>query len=383
MTNSLIVQRWGDTVQAWHIAQIVHFDGWFVIEHNWRPLQTSVIRDGDIVTLRSGTEMTIHIDDQTQAQLIWPAQFILTSKEDKKDAYTMELIQWDFVSIQSLQEYTTQDIVLVSKDITVYQEKADTASHFQLLRKSEGHRIENKGANIRVIGQQFTDGIAIESSQTLSLAVNDITLIDEETQIARVLVQRDLSQTVAFVDVQEESKEERSISIDTLSSAFNADSAWVDEDIVSSVISTMTQEDKQVITQEQNSQLRGTLDSAFLIRDMQAIYIAYIQGDEQLLDRSVKSLQTKIANIYKAFDIDYNVKSESSLQSFEETTKTIWYLIDSLATWYYLPPRYSENLKTIIQWLQYISDQWFGLKDDATDNRDQLEKNIPNNLRFQ
>jgi hypothetical protein len=37
--------------------------------------------------------MVFHIDDQTKAQLIGPAQFIITTQQEKDDAYMIQLIQ--------------------------------------------------------------------------------------------------------------------------------------------------------------------------------------------------------------------------------------------------------------------------------------------------
>jgi len=68
--------------------------------------------------------MVFHIDDETKAQLIGPAQFILnTSGEAEDQSYTLQLLQGNFVEIQSLTETTTQDIAIIADDITVQQKK--------------------------------------------------------------------------------------------------------------------------------------------------------------------------------------------------------------------------------------------------------------------
>jgi hypothetical protein len=64
-------------------------------------------------------------------------------------------------------------------------------------------------------------------------------LIDNETQIARVLVQKNITQTVAFVDVENKSGVLDEVSVAALSQAFKSSDISVSEDIVSSVISTM------------------------------------------------------------------------------------------------------------------------------------------------
>jgi len=68
--------------------------------------------------------MIFHIDDQTKAQLIGPAQFVLNSKGEAQDqSYTLQLLQGNFVEIQSLTQSTTQDIAVIADDVIVKQEK--------------------------------------------------------------------------------------------------------------------------------------------------------------------------------------------------------------------------------------------------------------------
>jgi len=376
MTNSLIVQNAGDAVQASYIAQVVHFNGRFFIEHNGKPLQTSAIRDGDTVTLRAETELVFHIDEQTKAKLVWPAKFILSSHKDIADSYTIELIYGDFVEIQSLKDMTTQDIVLVSNDITVRQEKAEKASHFQLLAQWDSQRVENKGAKISVIHQKEDAGLetSLESRQTLTLAPNDITLIDNETQITTVLVQRDVSQTVAFVDVEDKVEKEDELSLDVLSSVFKTEEVQVDEDIVSEVDALTDTKDKIVITPEQNNALRGSLYKDFLLNDMQVLLQGYVDGDEAITQRSIASLQTKIVDIYISFWLTVPQR-QNETKEFSHTIQMIKQLVPQIETNYYIPPRYIHNIDMIVQSLEYIQKQEFWKQEN--------KPSLPSNLRFQ
>lgn len=176
---------------------------------------------------------------------------------------------------------------------------------------------------MRVVHTDTEQDIAISARQTLNVASNDITLIDQETQTARVLMQRDVTQTIAFVDIQEEKSEDKEISVDDLSSAFEATDVVVDEEVVSSVISTIDQDDKRVVSPEQNSQLRGSLHADTLSNDMQSIYKSYLQGDEQALAISMTNLNNTIASLHTAFDVAYTTPRESSVQSFVQTISTI------------------------------------------------------------
>ncbi len=377
MTNSLVVQNTTDSVQAWYIAQVVRFNGSFLIEHDGKPLQTSVIRDGDTVTLRPGTELIFHIDEQTKAKLVWPAKFILSTNKHLEDAYTIELLQGDFVEIQSLKDMTTQDIVLVTSDITVRQGKATQASHFQLSTQGDSQRVENKGAKISVVHQQDDQDeleTDLESSQTLALAPNDITLIDNETQITTILVQKDVSQTVAFVDVEDNIKKEEELSIDALSNAFEKEEVQVDEEIVSELDILTDDKEKTVINPDQNNTLRNNLQKDSLSAEMKTLLQAYNSWDDEIIQKSVRSLQTKIIDIYKSFWLAQPATQKEAKQ-FTYTIKIATELVSQIESAYYIPPRYMHNIDTILQSLNYIQNQEFWNQDDTL--------SLPNNLRFQ
>lgn len=384
MTNSLIVQNAWDTVQAWYIAQIVHFDWSFIIEHDGKKLQTSVIRNGDIITLRDKTEMVFHIDDQTKAQLIGPAQFVLNSKGEWDDqSYTLQLLQGNFVEIQSLTETTTQDISLITDDVVVQQEKWLIASHFQLSKQGENKRIENKGADIKVTRNQEDSPIQtkVAAKQTLALAANDITLIDDETQIARILLQKDISQTVALADVQEKVSVDKEINIASLSAVFDVkEDKTASENVISAVGSMITAtQEKSIVTPEQNNQLRANLYAWFLSQNMESLLLAHIEGNDESVAKNISSLQDKIISIYKAF---WLVVPQVN-NSFNATINLAKDLETSLNEQYYMPPRYVQNINIIARWLEYIAAQPEWSQEDAKAYREKTSSSIPTNLRFQ
>lgn len=385
MTNSLIVQNAWDTVQAWYIAQIVHFDWSFIIEHDGKKLQTSVIRNGDIITLRDKTEMVFHIDDQTKAQLIGPAQFVLNSKGEWDDqSYTLQLLQGNFVEIQSLTETTTQDISLIADDIVVQQEKWLIASHFQLSKQGENKRIENKGADIKVTRNQEDSPIQtkVTAKQTLSLAANDITLIDDETQIARILLQKDISQTVALADVQEKVSVDKEINIASLSAVFDVkEDKTASENVISAVGSMITAtQEKSIVTPEQNNQLRANLYAWFLSQNMESLLVAHIEGNDESVAKNISSLQDKIISIYKAF---WLTAPQIDSDSFTSTISLAEELEKGLNEQYYMPPRYIQNINIIAKWLEYIEAQSAWSQEDGKAYREKISSSIPTNLRFQ
>lgn len=386
MTNSLVVQNAGDAVQAGYIAQIVHFDGSFIIEHDGKKLQTSVIRDGDMVTLRDGTEMVFHIDDQTKAKLVGPAQFVLNSKWEAQDqSYTLQLLQGNFVEIQSLTATTTQDLAIIADDVVVQQAKWSTASHFQLSQEGANKRIENKGAEIKVTRNQEDSPIEtkVAAKQTLALAANDITLIDDETQIARVLMQKDITQTVSLAQVQKDVLLDEEINIDTLSAVFQTKEDVKVSEWVSSAVGTMIKwasDEKRVVTPEQNNQLRGNLYAGFLLQNMEAILIAHREGDDQSIARNIQSLQSNIIAIHQSFALTMPASRPDNVP-FAHTISMIQDLQSTLDKQYYMPPRYIQNMNTIVKWLEYIATQPHASQKDGKTYLQEIV--LPTHLSFQ
>lgn len=207
----------------------------------------------------------------------------------------------------------------------------------------------------------------VAAKQTLALAANDITLIDDETQIARVLVQKDITQTVALIDVQDQVTDDKEINIAALSSVFKAqEDVKVSEKVVSAVdsmIQTPSQE-KNVVTPEQNSQLRSSLYTEFLSQNMKSLLVAHREGDDQSISRNIQSLQSNIISLYKSFGIAaQDIKADNA--PFTYTIRLVQDLQSSLDAEYYIPPRYIQNMKTIINWLDYIAAQPYASQKDG------------------
>lgn len=165
--------------------------------------------------------------------------------------------------MESLNAQTTQNIALVAKDITIHQEKKEKASHFQLISDGETQRVENKGAQILVTRTQDDKSIetAIQDKQTLAIAANDITLIDDETQIARILTQKDVSQTIAFADVEEKIIQVEEITATDLSAVFKESDVQVDDRVTAAVdtMIALQSDEKKIPTTQQDKQLRSNL----------------------------------------------------------------------------------------------------------------------------
>lgn len=381
MTNSLIVQRWGDTVQAWYIAQIVHFDWWFFIEHQGKPIQTSVIRDGDVVTLKADTQMTFHIDDQTKAKIIWPAQFVLNQQGELEDQqYSLQLLYGDFVEMESLNEETTQNISLITKDLTIHQEKASQASHFKLTNEWGTQRIANKWAQIFVTRTQGDESwleTAIENKQTLAIAANDITLIDDDTQMTRILTQKDVSQTIAFADVKDDVEHASEVTASALSEVFKESDIKIDDRVIQAVdtIVAPQSDDKRIPTEAQDKQLASNLYAWFLNQDANALLEAYATNDDASTKKYIQAFENRLSSIAKTFNI--SLSGRWSLESLVADANT---LHEKILESYYVPPRYMDNILMIWKIAKYIL--WQKVDQDITKEWQTMPE-LPTNLRFQ
>lgn len=207
---------------------------------------------------------------------------------------------------------------------------------------------------------QDTKAVAIQNKQTLAIAPNDISLIDDETQITRILVKNDVSQTIAFKDVQDKIDANQGVTVSTLSDVFSETDTSIDQGtlpVVDGIIGTNAQ-DKKIISPDQNSQLRNILYAEFLLQDIKSLYSAYREADNETAEKNIRSLEDKLLSLYRVFGIDIPVNTATTLDQKLSYIKTIaTELKKNLTTKYYVPPRYIANIETIAQRATYIADQ--------------------------
>jgi hypothetical protein len=132
---------------------------------------------------------------------------------------------------------------------------------------------------------------------------------------------------------------------------------------ISQDIAAVIKNQKQVLSEEQNTVLRGTLGAYFLNNEMGDAYNAKLAGTD-----ATAKLRSKIKQVATAFGLTF---TDSSLSSNIST------LSQSLQSKFSIPPTYIANLNIINNWLVALEK----ISKDSP-SREDFQKSLPNNLIF-
>lgn len=210
----------------------------------------------------------------------------------------------------------------------------------------------------------------ISSKQTLAVANNDITLIEDEKIIASAINNGDVSQTVNIADSKPNTED---IELAALLTEVTTDTTIDTSTMSLSMAKIRDQNQKIVPTPEQNTQIQSALNSKFLMSNMQSIFTN--PGNT----KAIQQVADKLTSVAKALDI--KIQTRASLESIASSASE---LANQLETRYFISPNSIANLRAIAAWAIYIKNQEiFADLDSANKAWEELTTNIPNNLRFQ
>jgi len=375
-------------VQADHIAQVIDIDGDFFIEHKGSKIISKNIAQGDMVTLDQNAKLVINIDKETQATLEWPARFSV--ERDEQDSSLLIIHEGDFVDIRSLKE-SQKTFTLSFDDLRVVsKQEAQAMIDFSIEKKGEKRLVSNNGSKLRVttVDEEQEIQTDVSRQETLAIADNDISLIDDVTKVATIIARRDVSQTTALsvstgglsgtadnlsgvllTITQESSQEEKEVSEEV-------------EQTVSSIASA----DKKVISTIQSQQLRSAINPAFIQNDIKDLYIAYLAGNDTNAYRYTATISQRMKDIYRAFDKEVPWASDGSIQWQLTYIQSIWEeLITYLNKWYYIPPSQITQIQTVISRISYIQQLEYNSVvslEVGEKNWNSFQTNLPAHLRF-
>lgn len=186
-----------NTVQAGYIAQVIDVKGNFSIEHNGILTTTNNIGNGDTILLKKDTQLVFEINSGAQSKIIGPAKLVI-QKTDTND-YKLNLIYGDFIQVEGKEE-NTQTIELAINDITIKQEDKSQPLNFKFVKNGQNQVFQNNGANIIVSkndGKETTTTISKE--QVVAIQNNDIKIFANINNFTKAVQEKNVSQTFSLL----------------------------------------------------------------------------------------------------------------------------------------------------------------------------------------
>ncbi len=345
--NSYLISSLSNTnvAQADFIAKIVDFNGTFFIEQSWKSIQTSNIKDWDIVVLNQNAQMIFHIDNDTKAKITGPAKFMINKKSES--GYRVILLQWEYLEVSSLKKENTHNIEVSIDNILVSQWENKKPINFQIAKQGKNHVIKNNWAKL-VVTSEDKKSTSLSNKQVLSLEWNDISVFDSFEKFTKAIKNENISKTFTFVQQIETDQDniipqdqdikilnnEEILNIDEKDSLPNIDIGLVDN--------------QKVITPDQIKVLEQQLYKQFLQENINQLNIAYKESNQVDFENYFDDLEKKISKIAWTFGYEYNNARWSEQEKISKIIVSIQNLADHINKNYLLPPKYVDSLKSIL-----------------------------------
>ncbi len=343
--DGYMLSRLADTnvVQADFIAKIVDFNGSFNIEQWGKIIQTSNIKDWDIVTLKQNSQIVFHIDDNTKAKIVGPAKFVINKKADL--SYKVALLYGEYVEMSSLKKENKHMIELAIDGLLVAQGENKKPLDFQLVKQGKGHVIKNNWAKLVVTSED--NETSLSNKQVLSVQWNDISLFDDFDKFAKAVKEKSLSQTFTLLDTVKNSIDQETGVSQEIKELDEEEILKIDEKDVPNIDLWLTDNSK-VVTPEQIKTIDNQLNNQLIKENINKLVSAYQEADWARFNQEFIDLERKVSTISKAFDYEYVNISWSEQERIQTMISRIQSLADYIASNYLIPPKYIEKIKEII-----------------------------------
>ena len=379
--NWLAIQNPTNTANADYIAKVVDFNGTFYVQHEWKLTKTSNISNWDNVILKKWSEIVFDIDSWTKAKLTWPARFSLAQDENW---YQLLIAEWDFIQMESIEPESALVEISVWDDFTVSSEKN---TNLLITKADNEYKVNNQWWNIKVTknGKQTE----VKAKELVAINENDITLIQNVEQFQTAFVEQKINQTFEIntnpTEKSTETLTENLIKEVSTWATIKIENTWLAEEL-------WIMDWKKIPTEDQSKTLYNTLDKNSLMRNLENMREYRELWNEKDYRYTKAQIDTKIQKIYSTFGLKYQ----------KLWTKTdIENLIQSLENSYHIPDSQIANLKTLINWIDYIETLplWAMQPNQSNESevsnvdnekllqeveakRSEFEKNLPSNLIF-
>lgn len=366
-TDGYMFSRLSNTnvAQADFIAKIVDFDGSFYVEQWGKVIQTSNIKNGDVITLRQDAQIVFHIDNETKAKIVWPAKFVINKKWNNN--YKIALLYWEYVEMSSLQKVNKYNVELSVDDLLVSQWENKKPINYQLVRQGDSHVIKNNWAKLIVSSDDKKSTTNVENNQVLAIEGNDISLFDSFEKFAKAVKDKDLSQTFTYTDIEKTPSTEtisdgsEEIQEDVLTVLDEEEILNIKDQEVPTDISIPFDEGWQQIitTPEQIETIDTQLSKKSLQNNIDDLVEAYQTSDYSSFTKNFEELSQRISTITRWFGYKYSLPKGTEQEKINSLITNIETLANDIEKEYLLPPKYIESLRSIIPLISPLKDKPF------------------------
>lgn len=379
--RAFFVQKdpWGiNTVSARHIAEILEFNGDYLIEKEGKTFQNSVLFDGDIITLKDNAKIIFNINEHLKTEVQGPARF--TISQIAKGKYRLYLMEGNFLRIEGQED--TDALQVETEEMTIETTKDEKVA-LELSKKNQKTELKNHGATLLVKSKKSsleTVPTKLESEKLLTMQDNDITKISDVEKLWEALTTRkNLTHTTHLEHLQ--SKETpKKITVEEIASLTSGDSSFLASSSQTNLASGQQEEiasafayqadQKKIPTEKQLSQITAALNAGFLFSDMQAIYQAKLDDDAEALANAYRNLGWRLKSLGDSVEvvIDINASSSKFIPQLEK--------IQSGFQNYHFPSSKIQQLDILKNWLKLF--EALAPKEDW----ESYKTSLPANLKF-
>jgi hypothetical protein len=360
------------SVYAGYIAEIIEFNGEYVIQNGDKILSSQYIHNGDIIFLKTGSEMIFTLDDHSQAKIVGPAEFSIA--KSKQNTYKIILIQGNFFKI--FNETVNQDIEIIADDISIQANKHQTLD-LQIAKEGKEVMIKNNGGTTKLTTKKnTTTSETMLTKEIVSIKDNDINNITDAQTFTNFLSRNNISETLSLshpskpqmtgnLIAQNDTPSQHTSGalpphsfpedVSLISERMLSESSFSGQSLTGEVDETIkaelgVQNEIKLPSPDQDRILKNNLNSFFLMNNLEKIYIALLENNKEKADSNIKDLSTKINTLAKTFDEDS--QSEATLESIKTFALA---LQASLEKTYYIAPSYLTQLEKIAHRCEYLA----------------------------
>lgn len=347
--------------QADYIAQVIEVKGNFFVEHNGVLVTTNNIGNGDTILLKEDTQLIFEINSGTQSKIIGPAKLVI--QKTNTDNYKLNLIYGNFIQMEG-KEDKTQTIELAINDIVIKQEDRLQPVNFKFIKNGKNQIFQNNGANIIVTKNNGQEkATTISKQQVVAIQNNDIKVFANIDKFTKAIQEKNVSQTFSLVEEtinSGTSDKEETMLLSLLNSTEITDDTVNKEEITRTISSVVLSGEKNILDPNQYEKITSNLYEWAYTPELEELEKTFLEGNEDAFNNAYIKIEGRIQTIYQIFTISYIKQSGDPTQRIEGLKSAIKNIQEKMTSKWNIPPKYIENMQSIIKTLTTISLQWYG-----------------------